>query len=186
MLIQYNILMIDKLKKIFILIFIILLSVSIKAQDFNTFTDKLAFGGDMGMSFGTYTFINVSPVAYYSATEDFVIGLGLDYTYFKDHSYPGFTYESSIWSPRLMARYFLGENIFLHAEIQQLFYKDVYGTTLHPDSWITNTKYYAGGGYRTWFGPNSYSFIMILFDLESNEFHFGINPQIQMGIAIGI
>ena len=186
MLIQYNIVMIDKLKKIFISIFILLLSVGIKAQDFNTFTDKLAFGGDMGMSFGTYTFINVSPVVYYSATDDFVIGLGIDYTYFKDHSYQGYTYESSIWSPRLMARYFLGENIFLHAEIQQLFYKDVYGTTLHPDSWITNTKYYAGGGYRTWFGPSSYSFIMLLFDLESNEFYFGVNPQIQMGFAVGI
>ncbi len=178
--------MVYRLKKQVLLIFMLLLVVGIKAQDFNKFTDKLAFGGDMGMSFGTYMYINVSPIVYYSVSEDFVLGLGIDYTYFKDNSYPGFTYESSIWSPRFIARYFLGENIFLNAEIQQMYYKDVYGTSLNPNSWISKTKYYAGGGYRTWFGANSYSFIMLLFDLQSNDYYFGINPQIQMGVAVGI
>jgi len=178
--------MINLFKRGVIIGLVLLLSIAAKAQDFNKFTDKLAFGGDMGMSFGTYMYINVSPIVYYSVSEEFVLGLGVDYTYFKDNSYPGFTYESSIWSPRFMARYFLGENLFVHAEIQQMFYKDVYGTTLNPNAWISKTRYYAGGGYRTWFGPNSYSFIMLLFDLQSSEFYFGINPQIQMGIAVGI
>ncbi|RLD46550.1 MAG: hypothetical protein DRI86_02890 [Bacteroidetes bacterium] len=178
--------MIDILKKSIIIVIMLLSSVIINAQNFNKFTDKLAFGGDIGMSFGTYMYINVSPIVYYSVSENFVLGLGIDYTYFKDNSYPGFTYESSIWSPRLMARYFLGENIFLHAEIQQMFYQDVYGTTLNPNSWISSTRYYAGGGYRTWIGSSSYSFIMLLFDLQSDEFYFGINPQIQMGFAVGI
>jgi len=178
--------MITILKKEFIIIIALAFSISAKAQDFNSFTSKLSFGGDMGMSFGAYTYINVSPIMYYSATDDFVIGLGIDYMYFKDSQNPMYTYESSVWSPRLLARYFLGENIFLHAEIMQMYYKDVYGQTLQPDAWISDTRYYAGGGYRTWFGPSSYSFVMLLFDLERSEFNFGINPQIQIGFVTGI
>ena len=174
-------------KAIKFLIIILFLSISFlaKTQDFNTFKDKLYWGGSFGMSFGAYTYIQVAPVLSYAVSDDFIVGLGLDYAYFKDTQYYPFVYEGSIWTPRLFARYFLLDNLFVHAEFQQMFFKDVYNISLNPNAWITDSRMYAGGGYRSWMGPNSYSFIMLLFDLERSDFYFGSNPIVQIGFAAG-
>jgi hypothetical protein len=157
---------------------------NVSSQDFNTIKDKLYWGGNFGLSFGTYTYIQIAPVVSYAVTDDFYVGLGIDYTYFKDNRNQFYTYEGSTWAPRLFARYFVFEDLFLHAEFTQVYYKDVYNP-LNPSNWATYHRFYGGGGYRSWIGPNSYTFVMLLFDLESNEFDFGINPLIQIGFASG-
>ncbi len=170
--------------RLFLVLFLGTIAFSAKAQDFNTFTDKLYWGGNFGISFGTYTYIQVAPVVSYAVTDKFIVGLGLDYTYFKDNRNPLYSYEGSTWSPRLFARYFVLDDLFLHGEYLQVFYKDVYNT-FNPDMWATYRLIYAGGGYRSWIGPNSYTFIMLLFNVESSDFDFGINPLIQIGFAAG-
>ncbi len=171
-----------------ILVFIIVLfSLSVYSQNntsYASFTDRLSWGGNLGASFGSYTYIQLAPVLYYSVTDDFVIGAGLDFTYYKDNRNPSFSTEGSVWSPRLFARYFIMEDIFVHAEYQQYYYIDHY-SPIHNDWVWSEPSYYAGGGYRQWIGQNSYMFFMLLFDLQSSEMNFGTNPRIQMGFAAG-
>ena len=164
----------------------LLSSVMLSAQrdDGGSFTDDLYWGGDFGMSFGSYTYIRIAPVLYYEAFDDMFIGAGLDYTYYKDVRNPIYTVEGSIWSPRIFSRYFVFEDIFVHAEYQRIYYKDKY-SRINPNGWVYEDGIYAGGGYRQWMGNNSYMFIMLLFDLRNSDINFGINPRIQFGFAAG-
>ncbi len=157
---------------------------SISAQDFNTFRDRINIGGGFGLSFGSYTYIQVSPVISYAVSSNFYLGLGLDYTYYKDSRYSySYVYEGSIWAPKIFARYFIGD-FFAQAEIQKYYYKNVYNS-LNPSEMISETHYYAGGGYRSWVGANSFMYVMVLFDLQRSDFAFGNNPQVQIGFSHG-
>ena len=44
---------------------------------------KLFFGGNLGLAFGTYTIINVSPQVGYHFSPMFAGGVGVNYSYFK-------------------------------------------------------------------------------------------------------
>jgi len=151
---------------------------------FGSFMDKLQWGGNLGMSFSAYTYIQIAPVVYYEVVDNLVLGVGLDFTYYNDKRNPNYHTEGSIWSPRIFARYFILDNIFVHAEYQQYYYKDKYSQV--PNDWIwSEPSYYAGAGYRQWIGQNSYMFAMLLFDLQGSDINFGINPRVQMGFAAG-
>ncbi len=160
-------------------------SIIVNAQSSNdyspSFMDKLQWGGNVGLSFGSYTYIEVAPVLFYEVMPDFVLGAGLDFTYYNDNIYH---VEGSIWSPRVFARYFIVNDIFVHAEYVQSYYKDNYNP--YNQDWIwSEPGYYAGGGYRQWMGVNSYMFMMLLFNLQSDQLSFGTNPRIQIGFAAG-
>lgn len=176
--------MISKINKVAILGLLILISINLKAQDFNRFKDKLYWGGSFGISLGTYTYIQTAPLVSYAVTENFHVGLGVDYTYFKDsRSLFGPSYQGSIWAPKVLARYFIG-NYFGQVQFQQTFYKNVYNS-LNPNEFISESHYYAGAGYRSWIGLNSYAFIILLFDIERTDFYLGDNPFAELGVAFG-
>ena len=44
---------------------------------------KFYWGGNLGLMFGTYTIIDISPEVGYKVTERFHVGTGLTYTYYK-------------------------------------------------------------------------------------------------------
>ena len=102
------------MKKVRLLFLCILLlnSVLISAQrgEGGSFMDDLYWGGDFGISFGSYTYIRLAPVLYYEAFEDLYVGTGVEYTYYKDTRNPMFIVEGSVWSPRVLTRYFVFEN----------------------------------------------------------------------------
>lgn len=49
---------------------------------------RLTFGGNIGMQFGNYTMVDISPQIGYNFTNNFNAGAGISYTYFKDSWYP--------------------------------------------------------------------------------------------------
>ncbi len=174
-----------KIIKFLFLSFFLFLSVTLSAQKEKggSFMDDVYWGGDFGLSFGSYTYIRIAPVLYYEVFEDMYIGAGVEYTYYKDIRNPMYTVEGSVWSPRILSRYFVFDDVFIHAEYQRIYYKDRY-SRVNPDGWVFEDGLYAGGGYRQWMGnSNSYMFIMLLFDLRESDINFGINPRIQMGFA---
>ena len=69
------------------ILFLSLQGVSQEQESYSSFFDKLQWGGNLGLSFGTRTYVQVAPVIYYEVVEDLVLGAGLDYTYFKDKGY---------------------------------------------------------------------------------------------------
>jgi hypothetical protein len=72
---------------------------------------KLFFGGNLGLAFGTYTIINVSPQLGYHFSPMFAGGAGVNYSYFK--------YDDGILNSR---QSYAGMNIFGRVyPIQQFF-----------------------------------------------------------------
>ena len=100
------------------------------------FRQRLKFGGGIGgLQFGNPTVIGVSPMAGYQATNDLIIGLAVDYQYFK---FTGREAQNQ-YGPRLFGQYRLHllENIlsgaFLQAELQK-YYVSVAGQSINYDA----------------------------------------------------
>lgn len=63
-------------------------------------TNRVFFGGNFGLQFGTITNIEVSPLVGYRVTRDFSIGTGITYIYLKQQfdNFPDFENEY-LWLP---------------------------------------------------------------------------------------
>ncbi len=152
---------------------------------FDSFFEKTSIGGNFSLGFGSYTYVQVAPILYYNINEKLTLGLGVDYTYFKDNYYKPSISGSTI-GVRGFGQYVIYENFFAHVEIQRLFIQDVYNLTPMPNDWLGDNQFFAGGGYRSWMSASSYTYILLLFDLERNDFIFGINPRIEVGFSMGL
>lgn len=87
-------------------------------SDSTSFKDRLYFGGNFGMQFGTVTLIDVSPLAGVMITDKYSAGIGITYQYFDDRRFIGGS--SSTYGGRLFNRYNVLPNIFLHAEYESI------------------------------------------------------------------
>lgn len=154
--------------------------------------NRWVFGGDLGLSFGTLTYIEVSPVAMYLVTPRFMVGPGLIYVY---ENYKPFHYESSTYGIRTLATFSLLTNlnesiginigdIVLHAQ-NEIINKDRYtidGIRLDNDGrgWIDNLL--VGGGIYQRFGERGGGLsILLLFDVTQNKYSSYSNPTIKIG-----
>lgn len=144
--------------------------------------DRVYFGGNLGASFGYFTFVDISPLVGYRFTERFTAGLGATYIYIKSNYYD---YETSFYGGRIFSRYFITESIFAHAEQEVLrgkFYEPTNDFRLNSHT-IGNT--YIGGGYQSKIGMNSGVFILVLYNLNSSFYSKQINPSDPIVIRIG-
>ena len=97
------------MKKIYILALLLSMSVSTFSQveidkgEKASIMDRLYFGGGFSASFGTITYVYVSPTVGYMITRGFSAGIGPTYQYYKDKRYVP-TYESNSYGGRLFAR----------------------------------------------------------------------------------
>ena len=90
-----------------------------------TLDDRVYFGGNFSLSFGTFTFIDVSPLAGYMVTEDFSLGLGASYLYVARDLFliPGPRRErisNSAYGGRIFARHNVFEDFFAHVEYENI------------------------------------------------------------------
>jgi hypothetical protein len=142
-------------------------------------------GGSFGLSFGTTTSVTVSPEVAYAVTDDFFVGGGIRFSYYKDNRFTP-VYESTVWGGKLFLRYYLFSDFFAHVEYQRLYFKDPYYVSPIGSEWTFNDYFYGGGGYRSWVGSNSYLSFELLFNLsELDQLEFGINPFIRIGFGVG-
>jgi hypothetical protein len=157
-------------------------------QDKPSFGDRIYFGGNFGLNFGSnFTEVELSPLAGYKLTEQFSVGLGVTYIYFKEKiPQYNFSYETSIYGGNVFARYFFVENLFAHVETGALNLdvpQPFYPYTLHRE-WVQNLL--VGGGYRSQIGENSSFIIMLLYDLIDDPNSPYQNPIFRVGFGIGI
>ncbi len=154
---------------------------------------KIYVGGYFGLSFGSYTNIEISPIVGYNFTEDFNMGIGVIYNYYAYEipNYTGFgntKVSSSNWGGRLNANYTLFNLVSLGAEYQ-LLSVDVYGYddvgALISDKELVNILF-LGGGIRQRIGRNSSMFIMAYYDVLQNKYS-PYNDQVvwRIGVAAG-
>lgn len=158
------------------------------------FSQRLVFGGDLGLSFGTFTYVKIAPVIGYRVTPRFVTGLGPIYIY---ENYKNYGLESSTYGGKVTLSYtvFMGsarEDIFgigdlvLHAENEvinvEYFSQDIITGKYYPEyrKWIDNVL--IGGGLSQPLGRRFSISIFVLWEVTGN--HYYNNPIFKMGFTI--
>ena len=145
------------------------------------FSDRLVFGGDIGLSLGTYTYINVSPAIGYRLTDRLTVGLGPMYIYQNDKYY---NYQSSMYGGKVLASFtvlrstdinpnFQIGNLILHMENEVLNvepYNYHIGQLDENRLWIDN--FLVGGGLSQAIGSKFNVSVLILWDVTNNLPYF--------------
>ncbi|PCJ25397.1 MAG: hypothetical protein COA97_07860 [Flavobacteriales bacterium] len=142
--------------------------------------DRVTVGGGFGLTFGSYTVIEISPTFGYYLTDNILAGVGGFYTYYKDND---FNYSTYIYGGRVFGEYLFNDVPFLaHAELEVV---DIQWTL---DERKTLINPYIGGGLKQIFGGGSYFYILVLYNLNETKesYLFQPNPIIRGGIAIGL
>jgi len=141
--------------------------------------NRVTIGGGLGMTFGSITYINISPTFGYYLTDNFVAGTGGIYTYYSDNVN---MYSTHTYGARIFSEYFVNQTpIMFHAETEwlNLFHYD-------EDRRIDVLSVLLGGGIRQKFGDHSYIFLMALWNVNESKYKIYANPRISLGIAIGL
>ena len=148
------------------------------------FKDRIYFGGNLGLQFGTQTYIDISPLVGYKLTETVSTGVGITYIYYKyKDSY--YTYSTSIYGSRVFARYLFTNNLFAHAEVE-LLNMELFDVNIN-DYYIKNTiSPFVGGGYIQRFSNNAGLYLLLLFNLNDSAESPYTNPIIRIGFNLGI
>jgi len=143
--------------------------------------DRMFFGGNLGLQFGTVTFIDVSPLVGYRITDKISAGIGVTYQYYhyKDKVYD---FETNVYGGRVFGRYFFTDYLFGHAEYE---YLNLEAFDFFPRRRVDVGSFLAGGGYFQRFGQISGFMIMLLYNFTESVYTPYTNPIIRIGINIG-
>ena len=183
-----------RMKKIYLLfVYCLLPAVYCISQDFNPPVpkpekekkpfwswDRVYGGGEIGLQFGSVTLVNVAPDIGYKITDRYSAGIGIRYIYFADRRYSPPS-ELSIYGGSIFNRFIVTDFLFLHGE-----YEVLNGPWIPYDPKRFNlNNVWVGGGLRQVVGNSSLN-IMVLWNLNQEDFNPFPNPQIRMGISIGL
>ncbi len=174
-------------KQVFFLA-ILCLTISVKAQFSASpqvpLSDRISFGGDFGLSFGSITYINISPIVGYRLTDKFTGGVGVIYQYLKyNKQILGFDFQTTTYGGRVFGRYRFLENAFGIAEFQNL-NREAYNLRNEYIGRINVPIFFVGGGYLQSVGGKSYLSISLLYDIIGDYYSPYNNPLIQVGFVV--
>lgn len=147
--------------------------------------DRFFIGGNLGLNFGSLTYINISPTIGYRVTEKFGVGLGPSYSYYSDNRDKNYKYSTNTYGGRLFTQYQLLESVLLYSEYEMI---NVEVPNLLFTKLIrTNvSSLFVGGGYTQQFGRgNSAVSLMLLYNVLESDYNIYENPIIRTGISFG-
>lgn len=142
------------------------------------------YGGNIGLSFGSYFRISIMPLVGYKLSPQASVGLKIGYEYIEDKRYEekltGNNYGASVFG-----RYRVIPNIYLHAEFAYYSYKYQTAGFETDRTWVPFL--YVGGGYIQPIGPNTSLFVEVLVDVlqDDNSPYKAWDPVISIGVAAG-
>ncbi|RLD61790.1 MAG: hypothetical protein DRJ01_07280 [Bacteroidetes bacterium] len=168
----------------FILVNLFFFSAFSQIKSKRVLSDKIFFGGNLGLQFGTITQVDVSPLVGYRITDDLSAGVGLSYQYYKDSRWDFVNMETNIFGCKIFGKYFIYEDLFLHVEDEALNietkYFDVLNKYPNQDRFWLNC-FMVGGGYRQRLGERSSVTITALWNLNQTANTPYSNPVIRLG-----
>lgn len=175
------------MKKILITSTLVLLSVLCFSQnskkDGKFDWDRVTVGGGVGLSFGSQTYINVSPeIGYYLIDKVLITGVGFSYIYYE---VPEVSYKTNVYGGKIFGEFLMPKTpLVAHSEVEVLNY-DAYvspGVTTPR----TETNLWLGGGIRQQISPRSFLSIIALWNLNEDANSFTTSPVIRGGITIAM
>lgn len=155
----------------------------IKVKDPETFWDKLVYGGDLSVSFGSYTSVYLAPTVGYRFSDKLVAGPGFIYQYYKlNEVYDPTTrtlrsvegIENTLYGPKAFVNYLVVSNIYLGSQFELLNH-DYYTYQLSGPPEVDNRwspVLFLEGGFRQKIGRKGY----MLFGLRYNILHDHTSP----------
>ena len=168
----------------FILINSLVFSAFSQRQSKRVLSDKIYFGGNLGMQFGTITQIDLSPLVGYRITDALSAGVGLSYQYYRDDRWSFGDLETNIYGWKVFGKYFFYEDLFAQVENEMLNletkYFDVLNKYPNQDRFWLNC-FMVGGGYRQRIGEKSSVSITALWNLNQTANTPYSNPIIRIG-----
>jgi len=145
--------------------------------------EKLSFGGNFMVWFGTTTYVYLSPVVNCALNKRLNVGLGLIYNYYGYNSGPT-KFSYSIYGLHSYALAFVTSNVFGKVEFNHLLQPNVYSYNYNDKVWVSYV--YLGGGFRQPLGDHASFYTSIMYNINQNaQSIFYANPMIQVGILAG-
>lgn len=145
--------------------------------------ERLSFGGNFMVWFGSSAFVYLAPTVNLKFTDRLHAGLGFIYNYNMQYQGP-VKYEWSVYGLHTYAMAFVTKSLFGKIEFNRLNQPDYYGFSLNDKIWVNYI--YAGGGFSQRIGERSALYTTIMFNLsDSPQNYFYPNPIIQVGILAG-
>lgn len=160
-----------------------------KSREKLSFSERLVFGGDIGLSFGSITYIKLAPVVGYRLTSRLTAGLGPIYIYER---YKELNWETSIYGGKLFSSFTIYKgadrenafglgNILVHIE-NEVVNVERYDSPQGERIWIDNLL--LGGGLYQPIGGRFGISVFILWDVTQNIYspYYSNNPIFKFGV----
>ena len=148
--------------------------------DRESFKDRLVYGGNLGLSFGDLTVVDISPSVGYKVTEKFIVGPGVNYLYYNDRI---FQFQTSVYGGRVYAQCLFNQYLFGYSELGVL---NGEFDRFEPQKRINVVSPLLGAGFYQSLGGLGFSF-MVLWNFNDSRFSpHGNNPILRGGFNIGL
>lgn len=146
--------------------------------------DRLFFGGNVGLNFGSLTFIMISPTVGYRINEKLSAGIGPSYSYYSDNRDRNFKFETQTYGGRFFTQYRVHESIMAYSEYELL---NMQVPELFSNNLVRRniSSLFVGGGYMQPIGRNSALSLMLLYNVLETDFTVYENPIIRTGFMAG-
>lgn len=146
--------------------------------------ERIFFGGNLGLQFGTITNIEVSPLVGYRVNSNLSAGIGLTYIYYKINFDNRPDYSTDIYGGRVFVRRAVSENIFLHAEYESLNFEFVRSDGSLRREWVPGM--FLGGGFIQPVGRNVAFVAMALYNVLHDDLRSPYNSPLVIRIGINV
>ena len=146
---------------------------------------KVYWGGQLGLSFGSYFRIAVIPMVGYKVTPKFHVGGTVGYAYTKDSRSDVATITSHNFGGSVFTRYLIVRGLYAHTEFAYWSFKNQIENIEGDRAWVPFLL--VGGGYIQPVSPSAAVFIEVLWDvLEHEDSPFNASdPWISIGVGVG-
>ncbi len=139
-----------------------------------TLSNKFTFGGSIGIQFGTFTGINISPTVAYKPINNLYLGTKLSYQY-----YSGLNTSTIIYSTSIYTMYAFGSNLAAYAEYEFLnLDKKLYTANQDGRLWINIPL--IGAGFIQPIGQRSKLLLLLLWSFNNSYYSPYTNPVVRV------
>ena len=145
---------------------------------------RIYYGGNVGLTVGTYTRIGLYPMIGYKITPKFSAGVKNAYEYISDNRYSDVN-KTSNYGGSIFLRYRLIPPLYVHVEYAQMNYELYNALGESEREWIPFLL--VGGGYSQRLSPRTWLNMQVLFDVLQDERspYSDWNPIFSVGVGVG-
>lgn len=146
-------------------------------------SQKLFFGGAIGMSFGSYTQVALYPQIGYRITPKLTTGIEIGYIYISS-SYYNTTQNYSNYGASIFAQYRILKPVYVHVEYAAYNYMIFYSDGTDNREWVNFL--FLGAGFIQKVGKATRLYAQVKFDvLQEDNSPYGWDPLFQVGATVG-